>query len=197
MSALRSVSLLCLVFACSAVPACLQAQMDHAAMQKPQAAAAMTTASGQAAFATISEIVRKLKADTSTDWSKVNLEALRQHLIDMDNVVMRADVKHSNVAGGVSLDVTGTGKVTGAIRRMLTMHAMALNMDGAYVATASDIPDGVRMRVTAKDTSNAQAVALVRGLGFAGLIAEGDHHAMHHMMVAKGEPMMMMHQHKM
>ncbi|MCC2098329.1 MAG: hypothetical protein KDJ29_15640, partial [Hyphomicrobiales bacterium] len=40
---------------------------------------------GQSAFAAIQEIVEILEADRSTDWSKVNIPALRQHLIDMDN----------------------------------------------------------------------------------------------------------------
>src|SRR5579884_926245 len=37
---------------------------------------------GQGAFGAIQEIVRSLDADPNTDWSKVDLEALRQHLID-------------------------------------------------------------------------------------------------------------------
>src|SRR5262249_59069954 len=48
--------------------------------------------SGQAAFSTIGEVVAILKADSSTDWSKVDLDALREHLIDMDDVVMHASV---------------------------------------------------------------------------------------------------------
>lgn len=150
--------------------------------------------SGQAAFAAISEVVKKLKADPATDWSKVNIEALRQHLIDMDDVVMRAAAKATNVDGGVSLDITGAGKVGAAIRRMGTMHAMALNEEGEYVAKSSEIEGGVRLVVTAKTTGDAKAVTRIRGLGFAGLLAEGDHHAMHHLMLARGEGMM--HEHK-
>ena len=41
------------------------------------------TMPGQAAFGAIQEIVGILEADPKTDWSKVNLKALRQHLIDM------------------------------------------------------------------------------------------------------------------
>jgi hypothetical protein len=171
-------------------PGALGAQgMDHAAMMAG-AGAAQASPPSQAAFATIQDIVRKLKADPSTDWSRVNLEALRAHLIDMDNVVMRAKVKQANVAGGVSLDVTGTGETVGAIRRMLTMHAMALNEDGVWRAQATEIANGVRLVVTAPDPGDAKAVAMARGLGFAGLITEGDHHAMHHLMLARGEPMM-------
>ncbi len=149
---------------------------------------------GQAAFATIQDVVKKLKADPSTDWSKVDLEALRQHLIDMDNVMMRAKVRQTNVNGGMSLDITGTGDVTGSIRRMGGMHAMALTEEGRYVARSSEIPGGIRLVVTAKDPTDAKAVAMVRALGFAGTFTEGDHHAMHHMMIARGQGMT--HDHK-
>jgi hypothetical protein len=37
---------------------------------------------GQDAFGAVQEIVRMLEADPETDWSKVDLEVLRQHLID-------------------------------------------------------------------------------------------------------------------
>lgn len=163
--------------------------MDHSKMMGMDMGAAAQQ-SGQAAFAAISEVVKKLKADSTTDWSKVNIEALRQHLIDMDDVVMRASAKATSVDGGVSLEITGTGKVAGAIKRMASMHAMALNMEGEYAAKSSEIEHGVRLVVTAKDGSDAKAVARIRGLGFAGLLAEGDHHARHHLMLAKGEPMM-------
>lgn len=41
------------------------------------------TESGTDLFATIQEVIRKLEANPDTDWSKVNLEALREHLRDM------------------------------------------------------------------------------------------------------------------
>jgi hypothetical protein len=48
---------------------------------------------GQGAFAAIQEIVEILEADPETDWSKVDIGALRQHLIDMDNVALHAQVE--------------------------------------------------------------------------------------------------------
>src|SRR5437879_13280128 len=55
----------------------------HAGMR---AAAATPTMPGQDAFGAIQEIVQMLEADPKTDWSKVDLEGLRQHLIDMNEV---------------------------------------------------------------------------------------------------------------
>ena len=53
------------------------------------------TLPGQDAFGALQEIVSILEADPHTDWSKVNLEALREHLIDMNEVTLRADAVRS------------------------------------------------------------------------------------------------------
>lgn len=147
----------------------------------------LPTFPGQAAFATIGEVIAILRADSSTDWSKVNLDALREHLIDMDDVVMHASVAKTNVPGGFEARVTGQGRTVAAIRRMVTNHAAALEAGDRYHAAAAVIPGGARLTVTARQSSDAAAVAMVRGLGFAGILTEGDHHPRHHLAIARGE----------
>ena len=147
------------------------------------------TRAGQEAFGTIAEIVRLLDADPTTDWTRVNLERLRQHLIDMDEVVMRAEVKHTAVPGGVAIDITGPARTERAIRAMIVPHARQLDRMPAYTAKADGIRGGVRLTVTTKDGDDTHGVARVRGLGFAGLLTEGAHHAPHHLSMAKSEPM--------
>src|SRR4051812_38074313 len=56
---------------------------------------------GQQAFAAIAEAVRLLDADPATDWNMVDLDRLRRHLVDMDEVVMRAAVSQRRVPGGL------------------------------------------------------------------------------------------------
>lgn len=150
-------------------------------------AQAVPTSSGQAAFGAISEVVRILKADPNTDWATVNLEALRQHLIDMDLVTMTSVARQRNVAGGVEIDVTGTGRTVGAIRRMAVNHTQMVGHGGEYEASASEIANGARLVVRVKNARDSVAVARVRGLGFIGIMTEGDHHAPHHLMLARGE----------
>lgn len=167
------------------------AQHDHGAMNAaPATQASRPTEAGQGAFAAIQQIVRILKADSTTDWSKVNLEALRQHLIDMNDVVLHAQVAQHDIAGGFEADVTGQGRTTGAIRRMLAEHARMMEMMGGYHMSATPIPNGTHMVVTALDANDARSVAELRGLGFIGILADGDHHPMHHLALARGEPMM-------
>ena len=162
------------------------ANMDHAAhmalMKKCQSA--LPTQPGQAAFGAISEIVRMLEADSTTDWSRVNIEALRQHLIDMDDVMMHAAVVQRSVPGGLEIEVTGTGRTVDAIKRMAMNHTRMLDQEGEYHAAANEIANGATITVTASD---ARTVARIRGLGFAGLMTEGDHHAPHHLAIARGE----------
>jgi len=42
------------------------------------------------------------------------------------------------------------------------------------------------MTVTTKNPSDSALVARIRGLGFFGMLAEGEHHSMHHMALARG-----------
>ena len=144
------------------------------------------TEGGQAAFAAIAEIVARLDADPATDWSKVNIEALRQHLIDMDNVVMRSRVAARSVDGGFVADVTGEGVVTESIRRMLTAHLAQLTSEGALKGTADAIPGGVRLTILAANPADAAAVSRLRGLGVIGFLALGNHHGPHHEGMARG-----------
>lgn len=66
-------------------------------------AAPVPAQGGQAAYAAITEIVAVLAQDPTTDWSKVNLEVPRQHLLDMDDVALRADVAARSVEGGIEV----------------------------------------------------------------------------------------------
>lgn len=141
---------------------------------------------GQAAFAAISQVVAQLMADSTTDWSRVDIEALRQHLIDMDNVVLHATVGATPIPGGVRLVVRGAGPVAASIRRMLVAHGAALDALPEYRARGVPSAGGATLEVTAEGADDEPAVTRIRALGFAGLLTVGDHHAMHHVMIARG-----------
>jgi hypothetical protein len=160
--------------------------MQHMS-QTPGIVAGTPSMPGQDAFEAIAEVVRLLDADSSTDWSKVDLERLRQHLIDMNEVVLRAQVKQASVRGGLVMDVTGIGRTEQAIRTMVVPHAAELGRMPSYAAKTELIPGGVRLTVTAKAADDAKTVARLRALGFIGLLTEGGHHGPHHLAMAKGE----------
>jgi hypothetical protein len=141
------------------------------------------TQPGQGAFAAIQEIVRILEADPRTDWSKVDIEALRQHLIDMDNVTLAAAVRSESIDNGVRFIVTGREAVVQSIRRMTAAHAATMDGVGNWHFLAKPIDDGaiLEVRVPAED------LAKLKGLGFIGVMTRGMHHQEHHLMIARGE----------
>jgi hypothetical protein len=155
------------------------------AMHGPAAAA--PTMAGQDAFGAIAEIVRILDADPATDWSTVDLERLRQHLIDMNEVVLRSVVTQTPVPGGLAMEITGAGRTERAIRAMVVPHAVELDRMASLGARTEIIPGGVRLTVVARKPDDPKLVARIRGLGFAGLLTEGAHHQPHHLAMARGE----------
>lgn len=168
-----------------ATPIRAQDHQHTPGMQHP-AAASPAKEGGQAAFAAIAEIVKLLDADPRTDWSKVNVEALRQHLIDMDEVTLRAAVRSEPVEGGATFIVTGSGRTLEAIRRMTRSRAATGTPDGSVRMSVSDVNGGVRFVAVAANPTDRRAVARIRGLGFIGVVALGDHHAPHHLGIANG-----------
>jgi hypothetical protein len=139
---------------------------------------------GQDAFGAIQEIARLLEADPETDWSKIDLEALRQHLIDMNEVTLKADAASKRIDGGLEIAVSGTGATVGAIQRMVPAHAQEINGRSGWRVKATTLPNGTLLTVTSSDPKEVQHI---RGLGFIGILVTGAHHQPHHLMMAKGE----------
>jgi len=148
------------------------------------AASTTPTLPSQDAFGAIQEIVRTLDADPNTDGSKVDLEALRQHLIDMNEVTLRADADPKQVEGGLEVTVTGSGRTLIAIQRMVPAWAQTMYGHQGWSTKATPLPNGELLTVTA---ANPKEVQHIRGLGFIGLLVSGSMHQPHHLAMAKGE----------
>src|SRR5256885_5058149 len=123
---------------------------DMAGMAHPQAGGdGALRETGQSAFAAIAEATAALEADPNTDWSRVDVEALRDHLVDMDNVTMRSNVVSQPVPGGARFEVASNDpRVRPSIARMIRMHAAMANGEGRDQAIVTTIPGGVAMTVT-------------------------------------------------
>lgn len=156
--------------------------MQHMMKAQPTSGS-VPTQPGQSAFAAIQEIVALLETDPTTDWSKVNIEALRQHLIDMDNVTLRADVKSEPVEGGMRFTVSGADSVRGSVRRMIGAHVATMNGMEGWTFSAAETETGAALTVTVPP----QDLIRLRGLGFIGVMTRGMHHQIHHLMLARGE----------
>jgi hypothetical protein len=139
---------------------------------------------GQAAFGAIQEIVGMLESDPHTDWSKVDIDALRQHLIDMDEVTMRAAINKEPIDGGLRIEIKGDGRTLEAIQRVVPEHAREIDGLNGWTVHSTGMPDGVELSVTAANPAEAQKI---RTLGFMGILVQGSHHQVHHLAMAKGE----------
>ncbi len=147
------------------------------------AAAGEPTMPGQDAFGAIQEIVQILQSDPKTDWSKVNIDALRQHLIDMNEVTLHAAATARVLDTGIEFTVTGEGRTLDAIKRMVPAHVKELHEIG-WNAKSDDLPNGVKLTVAASD---AQPLTKLKALGFMGIMVQGAHHQPHHLMMAMGQ----------
>ena len=187
-SAMRPRLALSLVLLLAAPAAGAQEHVHTPGMQHDPRGGAPATPEepGQAAFAAIAEVVRMLDADSTTDWRRVDVERLRAHLRDMDEVTLRADVRKDDVPGGARFTVRGTGRTVGSIQRMARAHSAMLGAESPLRATVEPIVDGARVTIVAADTSDARAAARVRALGFAGALTLGGHHGPHHLAIARG-----------
>lgn len=143
----------------------------------------MPTSPGQDAFGAIQEVVQILEADPATDWSKVNIGALREHLIDMNEVTLRAYASERMLDNGIEITVTGEGRTLAAIKRMVPAHVRELGQNG-WNAKTEELPNGVKLTVIA---SEAQPLAKLKALGFVGVMVQGGHHQPHHLMMARGQ----------
>lgn len=138
---------------------------------------------GQSQFAAIAEIVTLLRDDQNTDWAQVDIKALRDHLVDMDNVTTRASVERKVDGMSATFVVIGDQVVAASIRRMVLAHSPMLQGSSDWTVTAVEIEGGASMLV---QVGSDEELNQVLGLGFFGLMTIGAHHQQHHLMIATG-----------
>jgi hypothetical protein len=153
---------------------------DHGAMMAEDG---VPSESGQATFAAIQEIVALLDANPATEWARVDIEALRQHLIDMNNVTLGAVVEAAEMEGSVRFSVSGDGSVRESVRRMVMAHAATMNGADGWTFAAESSDNGTILTVSPPDQAS---MVKLRALGFIGVMTRGMHHQQHHWMLATG-----------
>jgi len=164
------------------------AQHDHghpaAASPRPATTGgAQPEEMGQAAFAAISEIVASLEADPGTDWERVDVRALREHLVDMERLTVDAQVSERPIERGLEIVVGGPAAAVEAARRMVPAHAAMVAGGLGWTVEVEDRGKELRVLWTTGDPAQ---VPKMRALGFFGMMAQGGHHQHHHRMIATG-----------
>lgn len=143
----------------------------------------LPTEPGQSAFAAIAEIVSILESDPKTDWSKVNLNALREHLVDMNALTLGANVEISENEGSIIFEALGTGLTLRALQNMVPAHANELNKIADWQALGEATEKGAVLTITPNKSTE---LTRIKALGFFGLMATGAHHQPHHLGMARG-----------
>lgn len=179
------ISALVLCFAFSAVYSTSSYSAEHPHRNHGASPPVLLTAPGNDAFAAIQEVVHKLQADPKTDWSRVDLEGLRQHLVDMENTTLHVDVvEQKPIAGGVTFTVKPvTPRAAASLDRTLGAHPEILKQETGWNFRALKKRDAWTVDVT---SSKADEAAKIQGLGYIGIMALGNHHQPHHWQMAIG-----------
>tara|TARA_R110002126_G_scaffold270887_1_gene414712 strand:- start:1020 stop:1604 length:585 start_codon:yes stop_codon:yes gene_type:complete len=155
---------------------------DHAAMVGHHEGQ-MPLEGGQSAFSSIAEIVTILENDPATDWAKVDISGLREHLVDMNELIVKAQAQTQMSKDQIEFTVTGQGQTIRAIQNMVPAHAKQLAQDFGWKTKTNLTSNGVILSITSDDQNQLEKLS---GLGFFGVMATGAHHQQHHLQMAKG-----------
>ena len=161
--------------------------MNHAAMMGHNAVPTQVvlTESGTDPFATLQEVITALEANPNTNWEKVNIEALRLHLVEMQDMTINVDVKQQYIDNGFQAVVTPTtNRAVKSLTRVLSGHPMQMKAETGWDMQVQNNDGVFTLTVT---TDNAKDIAKIRGLGYIGVMAYGNHHQPHHWAMASGE----------
>lgn len=143
------------------------------------------TEAGNDAFGTLQEALQQLLADPKTDWSKVNMEALRQHLADMRNFTLDVDViKQTPTKNGIEVILAPNNKqVSESLVRVFAAHPGQLKNETGWDMKTFKQGNHYKITVTA---NTPEDIVKIQGLGYIGIMTWGNHHQAHHWMMAKG-----------
>jgi hypothetical protein len=156
----------------------------HMAMEGGSEMSTLPVEPGQGAFAAIAEIVALLSADPATDWSRVDIDALRNHLVDMDQVTLNSEVAVTETDDTIVFTATGSGRTVASIQAMVPAHAAELTRTGTWEAVGEPVENGATLTIKVTDPQERQKL---KALGFYGVMATGAHHQQHHLMMATGQ----------
>jgi len=163
---------------------------EHSAMMnhehKTEASGRMLTEAGNDAFGTIQEVIAKLNSDPNTDWNNVNIEALRQHLLDMHDMTLNVEViSQKPISNGLEAIVRPTtDRAVFALERVFKAHPAQLKRETGWDMQVVKNSGQYTLTITSE---NQKDTGKIRGLGYIGLMAYGNHHQPHHWAIVVGK----------
>ena len=143
------------------------------------------TEAGTDPFAVIQEAITLLEANPDTDWSMVNIEALRLHLVEMQDMTLNVNVIQQPINFGFQAVITPTTKrALQSMSRIFSAHPSIIKEETGWDMFVTDNNGIFTIEVT---SNQLQEVDKIRGLGYIGIMAYGNHHQPHHWAMASGD----------
>lgn len=184
MQLIRLLSLMLMGYTLSA-QALNEHNITHHQLTQPQPKNHPLIEAGNDIFAALQEVISALNADPKTDWSEVNLTALKEHLLDMRDMVINVElVSKKALKNGSEILIKPTNKrARQAMKRVLSGHPAQLKQETGWNMSVTKQTDTYLLTTT---TENQAEVSKIIGLGYIGLMAHGSHHQPHHWSMATG-----------
>lgn len=169
----------------SVVYAAGEHSMTHHQQMTEQSQVLPLTEAGNDIFGTIQEVITNLNANTDTDWDKVNIEALKQHLLDMRDMTINVEViSQKRLKNGSEILIKPSNKRSiQAMKKVLSAHPEQLKKETNWQMRVQKQGDKYLLTTT---TNKPIEVSKIVGLGYIGLMAYGNHHQPHHWSMATG-----------
>lgn len=159
------------------------AEMDHSAMHQQmmmkKTVETQLNQAGNDVFATIQEVIKKLDNNPATDWSKVNIEALRQHLLDMNDMALHVEIiSQKPLKNGLEVTLQPTtNRAAQTLARVFNAHPMHLKRETGW---DMQVVKNDQQFVLTTTTEKPEQVQKIIALSYIGLMAYGNHHQPHH-----------------
>lgn len=156
----------------------------HQQTTAPNQTAPLTEA-GNDIFGTIQEVIVNLNASPNTDWTKVDMPALKMHLFDMRDMTINIEVvSQKALHNGSEILIRPTDeRARQAMERILSAHPAQLKKEAKWEMQVQK--KGLQYLLTTT-TDKPEEVSKIIGLGYIGLMAYGRHHQAHHFSLATG-----------
>ena len=136
-------------------------------------------------FAVIQETIALLEANPATDWSVVNIEALRSHLVAMQDMTLNVTVEQQPInLGFIAVVTPTTNRALESMTQVLSAHPSQMKNETGWDMAVTYNNGVFTISVT---TDQLLDVDKIRGLGYIGIMAYGNHHQPHHWAMASGE----------
>ncbi len=139
---------------------------------------------GQSTFAALIEIVDLLERDPKTNWAKVNIGSLHEHLLDMNHLMLATQATTSVLSDSrIQFTVRGTADSIPSIHRMVPAHSRFIGQSRGWEIQHELTDTGATLTITVEETD---LLDRLNALGFYGFMSMDSHHQAHHYQMAIG-----------